>query len=176
EMGLKERVQFGRTGLMVSRIGLASGYGVPTAAIEKAFHEYGVNYFFLSLLKRGNMVQAIRNLAPQHRDEMCVVAAKPTLFGAFSASAGGFSLQGFVDRWCRKLGLERVELIVLQDLRKPPSRKLVERVNRLRDTGRARFVGLSSHNRPLLGGIASGAVKAPVDFLQVRYNAVHPGA
>jgi hypothetical protein len=37
-MDFKERVPFGRTGLMVSRIGLASGYGVPAAAIEKAFH------------------------------------------------------------------------------------------------------------------------------------------
>jgi hypothetical protein len=29
---------------MVSRIGLAGGFGVPTVAIEKTFHEYGVNY------------------------------------------------------------------------------------------------------------------------------------
>jgi hypothetical protein len=47
-MDFKKRVPFGRTGLMVSRIGLASGFGAPTAAIEKAFHEYGVNYFWLT--------------------------------------------------------------------------------------------------------------------------------
>jgi hypothetical protein len=47
-MDFKKRVPFGRTGLMVSRIGLASGFGAPTAAIEKAFHEYGVNYFWLA--------------------------------------------------------------------------------------------------------------------------------
>jgi hypothetical protein len=38
-MDFRERVPFGRTGLMVSRIGLAPGGGVPTAAIEKAFHD-----------------------------------------------------------------------------------------------------------------------------------------
>ena len=43
-MDFKERVPLGRTGLMVSRIGLASGYGVPAAAIEKTSHEYGINY------------------------------------------------------------------------------------------------------------------------------------
>jgi hypothetical protein len=43
-MDLKERVPLGKTGLMVSRIGLASGCGVPAAAIEKAFLEYGINY------------------------------------------------------------------------------------------------------------------------------------
>jgi len=76
-MDFKARVQFGRTGRMVSRLGLASGYGVPTAAIEKAFHESGVNYFYLSLLERGHMVQAIRNLAA-HRDELFIVLARPT--------------------------------------------------------------------------------------------------
>ena len=88
-MDFKGRVPFGRTGLMVSRMGLASGYGVPAASIEKAFHEYGVNYLYLSLLKRGHMVRAIRNLAPQHRDELRVVLAKP--------SSGGLFLQSFVE-------------------------------------------------------------------------------
>ncbi|MFC1888260.1 hypothetical protein ACFL4G_00750 [Thermodesulfobacteriota bacterium] len=54
-MDFKERVPFGRPGLMVSRIGLASGFGVPTASIEKAFHEYGVNYLWLSFLKRARV-------------------------------------------------------------------------------------------------------------------------
>jgi hypothetical protein len=35
-MDFKKHVPFGRTGLMVSRMGLASGYGVPSTAIEKA--------------------------------------------------------------------------------------------------------------------------------------------
>jgi predicted aldo/keto reductase-like oxidoreductase len=167
-MDFKERVPFGRTGLMVSRIGLASGFGVPTAAIEKAFHEYGVNYFYLSLLKRGHMAQAIRNLAPKNRDELRIVLAKPTF--------SGFFLQSFVERWLKKLKIEQADLVVLQGLRKPPGQKLVDRVHRLRDSGNVRFVGMSSHERPLFGKIARGEVKAPVDFFQVRYNAVHRGA
>ena len=169
-MDFKERVPFGRTGLMVSRIGLASGYGVPTAAIEKAFHEYGVNYLYLSLLKRGHMVRAIRNLAPSHRDELRIVLAKPT--------SGGFFLQSFVERWLKKLKIEQVDLVILQELRKPqpPGQKLVDRVHRLRESGTVRFVGMSSHSRPLFGKIARGEVKAPVDFFQIRYNAVHTGA
>jgi aryl-alcohol dehydrogenase-like predicted oxidoreductase len=169
-MDFKDRVLFGRTGLLVSRIGLASGYGVPTAAIEKAFHEYGVNYFYLSLLKRGHMVRAIRNLAPRHRDELRIVLAKPT--------SGGFFLQSFVERWLKKLKIEQVDLVILQELRKPqpPGQKLVDRVHRLRESGTVRFVGMSSHSRPLFGKIARGEVKAPVDFFQIRYNAVHTGA
>ena len=37
-MDFKQHVPLGRTGLMVSRLGIASGYGVPAAAMEKAFH------------------------------------------------------------------------------------------------------------------------------------------
>jgi predicted aldo/keto reductase-like oxidoreductase len=153
---------------MVSRIGLASGYGVPTAAIEKAFHDYGVNYFYLSFLKRGHMARALRNLAPKHRDELRIVLAWP----AFS----GFFLQNFVERWLKKLKIEQADLVVLQDLGEPPGQKLVDRVHRLRDNGKVRFVGMSSHERPLFGKIARGEVKAPVDFFQLRYNAVHTGA
>ncbi len=37
-------------------------------------------------------------------------------------------------------------------------------------------MGMSSHERPLFGKIARGEVQAPVDFFQIRYNAVHRGA
>ena len=85
-MHFKERVPLGRTGLMVSRIGLASGYGVPAASIEKASHEYGINYLYVSpLLNLGNMVQAIRNLAPATATSF--VSCWPGLFwGASGAS------------------------------------------------------------------------------------------
>jgi aryl-alcohol dehydrogenase-like predicted oxidoreductase len=64
----------------------------------------------------------------------------------------------------------------VQDQRKPPPEKLINRMNRLRENGTARFVGMSSHERPLFGKIARGEVEAPVDFFQIRYNAVHTGA
>jgi predicted aldo/keto reductase-like oxidoreductase len=167
-MDLKEHVPYGRTGLTVSRIGLASGYGVPAAAIEKAFHERGVNYLWLSFLKRGEMVRAIRNLAPRHRDELRIVLPWPARASLLASNA--------VDRWLKKVGIGRFDLMVLQDRRKPPDRKLIDRIHRLRDSGKVRFVGMSSHNRPLFGAIARGEVEAPVDFFQIRYNAVHPGA
>ncbi|MDH3891850.1 MAG: aldo/keto reductase [candidate division Zixibacteria bacterium] len=156
---------------MVSRIGLASGYGVPAAAIEKAFHEYGVNYFYVSpMLNLSNMVEATRNLSASHRDELCIVLARPYL-GGF----GGLRLESFVERWLKKLKLDWVDLL-LQDLRPPLSQRLTDRVDRLRDNGKVRFVGMSSHKRPLFGRVASGEAKAPADFFHVRYNAVHTGA
>jgi aryl-alcohol dehydrogenase-like predicted oxidoreductase len=171
-MDFAERVPFGRTELMVSRIGLASGYGVPTAAIEKAFHEYGINYLYVSpVLNLRSMVQAIRNLAPGHRDELAIVLAKAFFHPGF----GGFRLESFVERWLTKLGLEWTDLL-LQSVRKPQSRELMERLQRLQESGKVRFVGMSSHKRPLFPKVASGEMRAPADFFHVRYNAVHTGA
>jgi aryl-alcohol dehydrogenase-like predicted oxidoreductase len=167
-MSFKERAPFGRTGLMVSRIGLASGYGVPTAAIEKAFHEHGINYLWLSVLMPRGMVQAIRNLAPRHRDEMRIELAWPGF--------GSYFLESYVERWLRKLKIEQADLMVVQGVDKPPSQKLVDRMHQLKQSGKVRFLGMSSHTRPLFAKVARGEVKLPVDFFHVRYNAVHPGA
>lgn len=167
-MDFKERVPFGRTGLMVSRMGVASGYGVPTAAVEKALDEYGVNFLWVSAMRRSQMMKAIRNLVPKHRYELRIVLALP----AFAS----FFLRRFVEGSLRKLKIEQVDLMVLQDLRKPPGQKLVERMHRLKDSGKVRFFGISGHDRPFLGSIARGEVNVPADFLQIRYNAVHTGA
>ena len=170
-MNFKERIRFGKTGLMVSRLGIASGYGVPTAAIERAFHEYGINYLYVSpLMNLANMTQAIRNLVPNHRDEIVIMLARP-----FIAGLGRFRLENFVEQWLKKLHLDWVDFL-FQDVRKSLSPKLIDRIQHLKENGKIRFFGISSHKRPLLGKIASGSVKGSVDFFHVRYNAVHTGA
>jgi aryl-alcohol dehydrogenase-like predicted oxidoreductase len=170
-MDLKERVPFGKTGLMVSRIGLASGYGVPSAGIEKAFQEYGVNYLYVSpYLNLGNMARAVNNLARGNRDELIIVLGRP-YFGGF----GGRRLEAFVERWLKKLGLEWVDLL-FQDVRKPFSERVASCVGRLQDSGKVRFVGMSSHDRPLFPKVADGEVRASADWFHIRYNAVHTGA
>lgn len=167
-MDFRQHVAFGRTGLTVSRMGLASGYGVPTAAIEKAFHEYGINYLWLSLLLPRHMVRAVRNLAPRYRDQLRIVVAWP----AFAASF----LQGSVERFLRTLGIERADLLVVQGLSRPPGHALLDRLHQVKNSGRVRFVGMSSHDRSFYGRVMRGEVSVPVDFFHVRYNAVHPGA
>jgi aryl-alcohol dehydrogenase-like predicted oxidoreductase len=170
-MDLRERVPLGRTGKMLTRLGLASGYGVPASGIEKAVHEYGVNYLYVSpLLNLSSMVEAVRNLGPGHRDDLLIVLARTYLRGM-----GGLRLEKYVDRWLKKLAIEQADLI-LQDVRKPISSKIADRVRGLQEEGKIRFFGISSHDRPLLGRIAKGDEMEMVDFFHVRYNAVHTGA
>jgi aryl-alcohol dehydrogenase-like predicted oxidoreductase len=167
-MDFRQQVPLGRTGLMVSRLGIASGYGVPAAAVEKAFHEHNVNYFYISpILYLGRMREALLNLAPQHRDKMVIVLAKPV--------GKGFFLKSYLERWLRRLNIDRFDLLLLQGVRK---RKplLFDRARKLKEEGKTRFVGMSSHERPLFGRIARGEIDVPIDVFQVRYNAVHRGA
>jgi len=170
-MGFTQRVPFGRTGATVNRVGLASGYGVPAAAIEKAYHEYGVNYFYVSpVLNLNSMVQAVHNLGTGNRDELFIVLARPYLKGF-----GGRRLESYVEKWLAKLDLQWIDLL-FQGVDKSLNPKLTDRILRLQDSGKVRFVGISSHERPVFPRVASGEVKAPADFFHVRYNTVHTGA
>lgn len=154
--------------MSVSRLGLASGYGVPAAAMEKTFHEHGVNYFYFSpVLYTGRMAEALRHLAARHRDEIVIALGKPVGQGLF--------LRRFVERRLRAIGIDRADLLLMQDVRKPKP-LLFERALRLKEEGRVRFVGMSSHDRPFFGRVARGEVDVPVDVFQLRYNAVHRGA
>ena len=170
-MDITRRMPFGRTGFPVSQIGIASGYGLPAAAMEKAYHEYGVNYFYISpLLNLGSMVKTLRNLIPGRRDDLFIILARPYLGGL-----GGRRLEKYMDRWLGKLGLEWIDLL-FQDVRKPFKPGLMEDIGRLKEKGKVRFAGISSHDRPLFPKISRGDLNAPSDFFHIRYNVVHTGA
>ena len=70
-----QRATLGRTGLRVGRLGLAASYGVPAAAVERAF-EHGVNYFYWGTFRRVGFGEAIRHLAPQRHRFVLVIQSR----------------------------------------------------------------------------------------------------
>ncbi len=167
-MDFRQHVPLGQTGLMVSRLGIASGNGVPAAYIEKAFHEHNLNYFYISFPKRSQIKIALGNLLPRNRDK--TIIALP-----YFPVDKGFFLRRSVEAWLRRLNLDTVDVILLQDVRKP-SQRLFDRALKLKEEGKVRFIGMSSHKRPFFGRIARGELDLPLDLFQVRYNVVHRGA
>ncbi|MBU0513434.1 MAG: aldo/keto reductase [Proteobacteria bacterium] len=167
-MDFRQHVPLGQTGLMVSRLGIASGFGVPAASIEKAFHEHDLNYFFLSFPKRSQIKIALGNLLPRYRDKTVIVLP-------YGSMAKGFFLRRSIEGWLRRLNLDTVDVVLLQDVRKP-SQRLFDRALKLKEEGKARFIGMSSHERPFIGRIARGELDLPLDLFYVRYNVVHRGA
>jgi aryl-alcohol dehydrogenase-like predicted oxidoreductase len=166
ETDFREHTTLGRTGLRVSRIGLASGYKAPTRAVERAFHEYGINYFCWDR-RRPGMQAALQDLVKTAREEL-VIAIQ-------SADHIGLWLRRSTEKALRVLGIDRVDILFLSWFNKLPRRRVLDVTSRLRDEGKVGFLGFTGHNRRFHGEMARRS-DSPFDVQMVRYNAAHPGA
>jgi aryl-alcohol dehydrogenase-like predicted oxidoreductase len=166
-MSFREPTTLGRTGLRVSRLGVGSSYGVPADALERAYHEYGVNYFYWGALRRGGMRDAIRSLARSERERIVIALQTYDRLGPL--------MQVFCERGLRALKIDRADVLILGWFNRYPGKRLVDAALRLREQGKVRFLALSSHHRPLFGQMA-GRAELPFDVYMLRYNAGHRGA
>jgi aryl-alcohol dehydrogenase-like predicted oxidoreductase len=158
------KVPLGRTGMMVSRLGIGSAYGVSETACRKAF-EAGVNYFFWGSVRTPGMALAIRRIAARQRDDLIVVLE---CYGRNPRM-----MRWSVERGLRRLGIDRADILLLGWHDSPPGPHVLETAERLKDEGKFRFLGISSHQRPLFRGfLADGRY----DVFHIRYNAAHRGA
>lgn len=167
-MDFGEPVTLGRTGLSVGPLGIASGYGAPTAALEEAF-ERGCNYFTWGTIIRGyspHLRQALRNIAAKGQRDRLVLAV-------FSYAHNNFFTERLFLRGLKSARLDRADILILGYFSRRPPRRLVEGALRLKERGLVRFIGLSSHNRKLLGELGRDG---EIDVLHLRYNAAHRGA
>ena len=161
-MPFEERT-LGRTGLRVGRLGVAASYGVPTAAVERAF-ERGVNYLYWGSLRRGAFAQALRNLASK-RDRFVLVVQSYSRFPSL--------LQRSVELALRHLRMDHADILLLGLWNKPVSSRILDASRDLRERGLARFLAVSTHQRPLVPQLAA---HSDIDVIHFRYNAAHPGA
>jgi aryl-alcohol dehydrogenase-like predicted oxidoreductase len=159
-----EKVPLGRSGLRVSRLGLGSSYGAPARAYEAAF-DRGVNYFYFGSLRRDEMGEAIRNIAPRHRDELVLVVQ--------SYARLGFLVRRSVEKALRQLGVEHADVLLLGWYRDKPAERILDAATSLVERGLVRTVALSSHRRPLFPTLLDDE---RFGVWHVRYNAVHRGA
>ena len=166
-MSFANPVLLGRTGLSVGRIGLGASYGVSASAIERAFHERGVNYFYWGSIRRRGMRDAVRRLAPAHRSAIVVALQTYDRTGVLMAP--------FVTRGLRALGIDRADVLILGWHQRPVSRQVVDAALRLKERGLVDHLAMSGHDRGLIGRLAMDPAQ-PFDVLMFRYNAAHRGA
>jgi len=166
DMSFQEHTILGRTGLSVSRIGLAAGYGVPTSAVLRARHEYGVNYFYW-VPRKPAMGLALRELARESREDLVVAIQSYDHIGIF--------LNRSVEKALRELSVDCIDILFLGWFNRMPGRRLLDLCRSLKESGKVRFLGVTGHNRRFHGEMARSP-DTPFDVLQVRYNAAHRGA
>jgi aryl-alcohol dehydrogenase-like predicted oxidoreductase len=164
-MELKEKRILGRTDLGVGRLGVACGYGAPTAAFEEAF-ERGCNYFYWGSFRRSSMAEAIKHISTQGlRDKLTVVIQVYNRIASM--------MPGSVERGLKKAALDYADVLLLGWHNSLPSPRLLEAARKLKESGRVRFLAMSGHHRPAFPVVAETGI---FDIFHMRYNAVHRGA
>lgn len=167
-MDFRSHTTLGRTGLSVSRLGIAASYGVPAAAMERAFHQYGVNVFYWGSRRKEGMRDALVRLKGTHRDRLVIA------FQSYDKS--GLVMRRFHEQGLRTLGIDCADLLILGwMMRGAPRGRMLDTALRLKEEGKVRHLAASSHNRPLLGRMVADG-RLPIDVYMLRYNAAHRGA
>jgi len=167
-MTFGEPVVLGKTGLKVGRLGIASGYRAPAAAIEEAF-ERGCNYLTWGTVIMGyarGMREALKAIAAKGQRDRLVLAA-------FTYAHNSFMTERLLRRGLKSVGFDHADVLILGYFSSWPPRRLIDGALRMKEKGLIRFLGLSSHNRKLLGALAA---EGEFDVMHFRYNAVHRGA
>jgi predicted aldo/keto reductase-like oxidoreductase len=73
----------------------------------------------------------------------------------------------------KSAGLDYADVLILGYFSKRPPQRLIDGARKMKEKGLIRFIGLSSHNRKLMAGLAE---EGDFDVFHLRYNAAHRGA
>jgi aryl-alcohol dehydrogenase-like predicted oxidoreductase len=159
-----EKRRLGSSGLMVSRLGLGSSYGVSGRDVDRAI-ERGITYLYWGSRRRDDFGKAIARAARRNRDELCVVVQ------TYSRSA--LALGPSLELALRRLGLDHADVLLLGWWNAPPPERIVDRALELREAGKCRALMVSCHHRPTFRQFIADPVWGGI---MVRYNAAHRGA
>jgi aryl-alcohol dehydrogenase-like predicted oxidoreductase len=157
----------GRTGRRVFRLGLSASYRPGRDAIVSAI-DHGVNYFFAYGFD-SQMIKTLRDVFKTRRDELMIAT------GGYNWILWRSNLRKALESRLRQLKTDRIDVFMFMGVMKPeqfPERVLEEMV-RLREEGKVRAIGISTHDRRFAGQLAE---RGALDLLMIRYNAAHRGA
>jgi aryl-alcohol dehydrogenase-like predicted oxidoreductase len=157
----------GNTGITVSRLGLSATYRPGKGAIYRAL-DAGVNYFFCYGFDT-QMIGVLRDITKEKRD-------------AYTVATGAYNLLWFtpnirrtLEKRLRQLHTDYIDVFLFLGVTREShfSVEVRQELCRLREEGKVRAIGISTHNRTLAGKLAA---EGALDVIMMRYNAAHRGA
>jgi aryl-alcohol dehydrogenase-like predicted oxidoreductase len=149
----------------VFRLGLSGSYGLDDAGCREALET--ARYVFWGPGMRG-LLSPLKDALRRDR-ERYVVATGPTL--AYTRGA----VRRAAEKRLRQLGTDYLDVFQLFWLSRMSAftGAVQEELVRLREEGKVRALGVSTHDRPRAGRLAEESI---LDVLMIRYNAAHAGA
>ena len=158
---------FGHTGLRVHRLGLSASYWPGRRAIHQAVDE-GINLFFGFGIDL-QMIAVMREVLRSNRQQYVVAT------GVYNLILGYPNLRRTLEKRLRQFRTEYIDVFLFLGVMKEKEfpERAQEELYRLREEGKVRAVGISCHDRKLIGKLAAGG---GLDVFMMRYNAAHRGA
>jgi aryl-alcohol dehydrogenase-like predicted oxidoreductase len=156
-----------KLGRSVCRLGLSASYRPGKQAVHKAL-DAGLNFFFCYGFDT-QMVSVLRDLPGTQREQYVIAT------GAYNLLWWYPNLRRTLEKRLRQLRTDYIDIFLLLGVmgKETYLERALEELHRLREEGKVRATGISTHNRKLAGKlVASGALTA----LMMRYNAAHRGA
>ncbi len=164
------RVKIASTDLAVVPLGLAASYGIKGKEVERAF-DRGLNLFYWGALRApvfprpADFGRALKRVAQRGREKVVTVIQ--------SYARSPHRMTTSVEKGLRELSLDYTDVLLLGWWNLPPPELLLDAAAGLIHQGKARYIMISSHNRPNFPVLARDP---RVSMLMIRYNAAHPGA
>jgi len=157
----------GRTGLRVHRLGLSASYRPGQAAVRRAV-ELGLNYFFCYGFD-SHMTAVLRDLFQKDREKYVVAT------GPYNFIWGHQNFRKTLEKRLRQLKADYIDIFLFLGVMKETqfSPQLRAELRALRDEGKIKAIGCSTHNRQFAGRLLASD---EIDVIMMRYNAAHPGA
>jgi len=157
----------GNTDIAVNRLGLSGTYRPGKRTIYKALDE-GLNYFFCYGFDT-QMIRVLRDVLNGRRDSYTVAT------GAYNLLWGSPNLRRTLEKRLRQLHTDYIDVFLFLGVTKERHfpEHLREELYRLREEGKVRCVGISTHNRKFAGKLAA---EGALNVIMMRYNAAHRGA
>ncbi len=161
------KTPLGRSGIPVSRLGLAGGYGIDADGVVRAFHELGVNYFFVTPRFKPLVLGLRRLVKDGHRKDIVLAmgANVPT----------GWSVPRAFESAARAIGTDTIDVFHLFWVQAHwyVTGNTWPAMQKLKEEGKVRALAMSIHDRPMARQLVD---ELALDALMIRYNAAHRGA
>lgn len=158
---------FGQTGSKIHRLGLSGTYRPGKKAIYEAI-DNGVDFFFCFGIDT-QLIGVLKDVMKGKREKFVVAT------GSYNFIWGRQNTIKTLEKRLKQLKTDYIDVFLFLGVMKEKEfpNKIKDELCQIRDQGKARSIGISTHDRKFAGRLVDEGI---LDTIMMRYNAAHRGA